>query len=229
MSGVWRERRLHGKLTPCRAPVGIGYLGGVGGRGGRRRMPIGGLGASWRPPPYRQHKGLNNQLTPADPTTRTADEAVQVGPTCSALPSAHDQINNLFLLPRHRMTATRAERPSRRGTTSAAPSKPHNPHQPVRRQARPVSAPAQQLDGACLLASDLGADLLRPSVSVIAKKPARSPRTRWTCVRQHQLIARPHPAVEKSALPECHEQGRSRGFRGFNGEYHVARRDGSFP
>jgi hypothetical protein len=24
--------------------------------------------------------------------------------------SAHDQINNLFLLPRHRMTATRAER-----------------------------------------------------------------------------------------------------------------------
>jgi hypothetical protein len=58
------------------------------------------------------------------------------------------------------------------------------------------------------------------------KKPARSPRTRWTCVRQHQLIARPHPAVEKSALPECHEQGRSRGF---NGEYHVARRDGSFP
>ena len=35
--------------------------------------------------------------------------AVQVGPARSAL-SAHDQINNLFLLPRHRMTATRADR-----------------------------------------------------------------------------------------------------------------------
>jgi putative transposase len=35
---------------------------------------------------HRQHKGLNNQLTPADPTTGTADEAVQVGPTRSTLP-----------------------------------------------------------------------------------------------------------------------------------------------
>ncbi len=35
---------------------------------------------------HRQHKGLNNQLTPANKATRTADEAVQVGPTGSALP-----------------------------------------------------------------------------------------------------------------------------------------------
>jgi putative transposase len=35
---------------------------------------------------HRQHKGLNNQLTPADSTTRTTDEAVQVGPTRSTLP-----------------------------------------------------------------------------------------------------------------------------------------------
>src|SRR5688500_14902620 len=35
---------------------------------------------------HRQHKGLNNQLTPADTTTRTADEAVQVGPARSTLP-----------------------------------------------------------------------------------------------------------------------------------------------
>src|SRR6185295_2207196 len=35
---------------------------------------------------HRQHKGLNNQLTPANKATRTADEAVQVGPPRSALP-----------------------------------------------------------------------------------------------------------------------------------------------
>ena len=35
---------------------------------------------------HRQHKGLNNQLTPADPTTGTADEAVQVASARSALP-----------------------------------------------------------------------------------------------------------------------------------------------
>jgi putative transposase len=35
---------------------------------------------------HRQHKGLNNQLTPANKATRTADEAVQVGPARPALP-----------------------------------------------------------------------------------------------------------------------------------------------
>jgi putative transposase len=35
---------------------------------------------------HRQHKGLNNQLAPANKATRTADEAVQVRPTRSALP-----------------------------------------------------------------------------------------------------------------------------------------------
>src|SRR3954454_15014277 len=53
--------------------------------------------------------------------------------------SAHDQINNLFLLPRHRMTATRAERPSRRGTTAS--SKPHNPQHPC----SPSSSPNPRL------------------------------------------------------------------------------------
>jgi putative transposase len=45
-------------------------------------------------------------------TTRTADEAVLVGPAAQRFLSAHDQINNLFLLPRHLMPATdyRAER-----------------------------------------------------------------------------------------------------------------------
>src|SRR5688572_24685221 len=35
---------------------------------------------------HRQHKGLNNQLAPANKATRTTDEAVQVGPTGSTLP-----------------------------------------------------------------------------------------------------------------------------------------------
>jgi hypothetical protein len=57
--------------------------------------------------------------------------------------SAHDQINNLFLLPRHQMPATdyRAERPSRRGTTSAASSWPHSPQHPC----SPLSSPNPRL------------------------------------------------------------------------------------
>jgi putative transposase len=35
---------------------------------------------------HRQHKGLNNQLTPTNKATRTADETVQVGPARPALP-----------------------------------------------------------------------------------------------------------------------------------------------
>jgi putative transposase len=35
---------------------------------------------------HRQHKGLNNQLTPTNKATRTADETVQVGPPRSTLP-----------------------------------------------------------------------------------------------------------------------------------------------
>jgi len=52
---------------------------------------------------HRQHKGLNNQLTPANPPTRTPDEAVQVGPPRSAL--RLDPLANLFHFPRNQLTA----------------------------------------------------------------------------------------------------------------------------
>src|SRR5687767_15415796 len=76
---------------------------------------------------HRQHKGLNNRAENShQPTRRRERQMKRFKSTRHAqrFLSAHDQINNLFLLPRHRMTATdyRAERPSTRGTTSAASS-----------------------------------------------------------------------------------------------------------
>jgi putative transposase len=50
---------------------------------------------------HRQH--INNQLPPANPPTRTADEAVHVGPPRSAL--RLDPRANLFHFPRNQLTA----------------------------------------------------------------------------------------------------------------------------
>src|SRR6187551_896264 len=67
---------------------------------------------------HRQHKGLNNQLTPANPPTRTPDEAVQVGPPRSALrldPRPHRQPLPLSPQPTHRRRLPYRPRPSLRG------------------------------------------------------------------------------------------------------------------
>ena len=53
---------------------------------------------------HRQHKRLNNQLTPANKATGTADEAVQVGPPRSTL--RLDPLANLFHLRRDHVTAS---------------------------------------------------------------------------------------------------------------------------
>src|SRR3954466_2298773 len=81
---------------------------------------------------HRQHKGLNNRAENSHQPTRRRERQMKRFKSArhaQRFLSAHDPINNLFLLPRHRMPATdyRAERPSRRGTTSAASSKPHSP------------------------------------------------------------------------------------------------------
>src|ERR671920_1389301 len=64
---------------------------------------------------HRRHKGLNNRAENSHQPTRRRERQIKrfksAGQAQRFL-SAHDQINNLFLLPRHRMTATdyRAER-----------------------------------------------------------------------------------------------------------------------
>src|SRR5688500_9745192 len=64
---------------------------------------------------HRQHKGLNNRAENSHQPTRRRERQMKrfkSARQAQRFLSAHDQINNLFLLPRHRMTATdyRAER-----------------------------------------------------------------------------------------------------------------------
>jgi putative transposase len=64
---------------------------------------------------HRQHKGLNNRAENSHQPTRRRERQMKRFKSArhaQRFLSAHDQINNLFLLPRHRMTATdyRAER-----------------------------------------------------------------------------------------------------------------------
>src|ERR671911_10714 len=62
---------------------------------------------------HRQHKGLNNRAENSHQPTRRRERQMKrfksAGQAQRFL-SAHDQINNLFHLPRHQMPATRAER-----------------------------------------------------------------------------------------------------------------------
>ena len=64
---------------------------------------------------HRSHKGLNNRAENSHQPTRRRERQMKRFKSArhaQRFLSAHDQINNLFLLPRHRMTATdyRAER-----------------------------------------------------------------------------------------------------------------------
>ena len=64
---------------------------------------------------HRQYKGLNNRAENSHQPTRRRERQMKRFKSArhaQRFLSAHDQINNLFLLPRHRMTATdyRAER-----------------------------------------------------------------------------------------------------------------------
>jgi putative transposase len=64
---------------------------------------------------HRQHKGLNNRAENSHQPTRRRERQMKRFKSARHVQrflSAHDQINNLFLLPRHRMPATeyRAER-----------------------------------------------------------------------------------------------------------------------
>jgi len=64
---------------------------------------------------HRQHKGLNNRAENSHQPTRRRERQMKRFKSARHVQrflSAHDQINNLFLLPRHRMTATdyRADR-----------------------------------------------------------------------------------------------------------------------
>ena len=58
---------------------------------------------------HRQHKGLNNRAENSHQPTRRRERQMKRFKSArhaQRFLSAHDQINNLFLLPRHRMTAT---------------------------------------------------------------------------------------------------------------------------
>jgi putative transposase len=62
---------------------------------------------------HRQHKGLNNRAENSHQPTRRRERQMKrfkSARQAQRFLSAHDQINNLFLLPRHQMPATRAER-----------------------------------------------------------------------------------------------------------------------
>jgi putative transposase len=62
---------------------------------------------------HRQHKGLNNRAENSHQPTRRRERQMKRFKSARQaqrfLP-AHDLVNNLFLLPRHLMPATRAER-----------------------------------------------------------------------------------------------------------------------
>src|SRR3954463_12115077 len=58
---------------------------------------------------HRQHKGLNNRAENSYQPTRRRERQMKrfkSARQAQRFLSAHDQINNLFLLPRHRMPAT---------------------------------------------------------------------------------------------------------------------------
>ena len=58
---------------------------------------------------HRQHKGLNNRAENSHQPTRRRERQMKRFKSArhaQRFLSAHDQINNLFLPPRHRMTAT---------------------------------------------------------------------------------------------------------------------------
>src|SRR5437588_12748171 len=58
---------------------------------------------------HRQHKGLNNRAENSHQPTRRRERQMKRFKSARHVQrflSAHDQINNLFLLPRHRMPAT---------------------------------------------------------------------------------------------------------------------------
>src|SRR3954462_4071707 len=58
---------------------------------------------------HRQHKGLNNRAETSHQPTRRRERQIKRFKSARQAPrflSAHDQINNLFLLPRPRMPAT---------------------------------------------------------------------------------------------------------------------------
>ena len=58
---------------------------------------------------HRQHKGLNNRAENSHQPTRRRERQMKRFKSArhaQRFLSAHDQINNLFLLPRHRMPAT---------------------------------------------------------------------------------------------------------------------------
>src|SRR5918995_478445 len=62
---------------------------------------------------HRQHKGLNNRAENSHQPTRRRERQMKRFKSArhaQRFLSAHDQINNLFLLPRHQMPATSAER-----------------------------------------------------------------------------------------------------------------------
>jgi putative transposase len=62
---------------------------------------------------HRQHKGLNNRAENSHQPTRRRERQMKRFKSArhaQRFLSAHDQINNLFLLPRHLLPATRAER-----------------------------------------------------------------------------------------------------------------------
>src|SRR4051812_26695194 len=62
---------------------------------------------------HRQHKGLNNRAENSHQPTRRRERQMKRFKSArhaQRFLAAHDQINNLSLLPRHRMTATRADR-----------------------------------------------------------------------------------------------------------------------
>ena len=62
---------------------------------------------------HRQHKGLNNRAENSHQPTRRRERQMKrfkSARQAQRFLSAHDQINNLCLLPRHLMPATRAER-----------------------------------------------------------------------------------------------------------------------
>jgi putative transposase len=58
---------------------------------------------------HRQHKGLNNRAENSHQSTRRRERQMKRFKSARHVQrflSAHDQINNLFLLPRHRISAT---------------------------------------------------------------------------------------------------------------------------
>jgi putative transposase len=102
-------KRLLRKLLKrqCRAPR-VMITDKLGSYGAAKREILPGV-------EHRQHKGLNNRAENSHQPTRRRERQMKRFKSArhaQRFLSAHDQINNLFLLPRHRMTATdyRAER-----------------------------------------------------------------------------------------------------------------------